>query len=515
MKHCITFLLALFSCATISQAQYQEGLDPSFGTKGIVSINETKTGPAGFIDAAIQPDGKIIATTGQSVVRFYSDGTLENTFGIGGVFKEPLYYFNGSSYAKIEFAYEIGKRVLLQPDGKLICIGEMDDYKASFPLLILFRLLSNGTLDSTFGRNGTVCDTLLGYDKFFRSGMLLPDGKIIVTGDTSSDGYQMLVRYHSNGIIDSSFGHNGKAINTLVKVSSIQKDVELQPDGRIITLIKNFGVARYLPNGNLDTSFNHTGVNYIFSGFAAPFSTAMALRPDGKIWVAGNPLFDTPTPFILARFNANGTIDSSFGGVGYKAYATDTSDENKVRDMLLLPHGKVVLGGRVMNRATKQYNFGLLRIKPDGDIDSIFGKNGWLMTQMNLTAAEGSADLSKLLLQIDNKMLALGNSNFTASPSPFSTIVRYDTGNHTSVIERLSTVIKTAIYPNPATNWVKIDNQYPLDKVTISNLHGQKLQTWLNPQQSLFDVSSIPNGLYIISIKEKEQTYYQKLIIQH
>ena len=515
MKY-FTYLFVILLCySTACQAQFQEGLDPTFGTKGIVTVDETKIFPAGFTDAVLQPDGKIIATTGQSVTRFHSNGTLDNSFGVGGVFNESLYYFNGSSYAKIEFAYDIGKRVLLQPDGKIVCIGEMDDYKASFPLLVLFRLKPNGTLDSSFGRNGTVCDTLLGYNKSFISGMLSTDGKILVTGDTSSDRYQMLVRYHSNGIIDSSFGHHGKAINNLVKVSSIQKDIELQPDGRFITLIKNFGVARYLPDGNLDTSFNHTGVNYIFSGFAAPFSTAMALRPDGKIWVAGNPLFDTPTPFILARFNANGSIDSSFGGVGYKVYATDTGDENKLRDMLLLPDGKLVLGGRILNRATKQYNFGLLRLQPEGNIDSIFGKNGWLMTQMNLTAAEGSADMNKLLQQVDKKILALGNSNFTGSISPFSTIVRYDTGSHTNIISLSSKMKSFGIYPNPAKEWVEIQSEYRIDQVIISNLHGQQQIALLKPLHKKLDVSSLPNGLYIISIKQKEQTYCQKLIIQH
>ena len=506
MKYKLLFFAILLSYCKTIQAQFQDGLDPTFGTKGIVTINETIINPVGFIDAVLQPDGKIVATSGQSVARFHSNGTLDNSFAVGGVFNEPLYYFNGSSYAKIDIAYEIGKRVLLQPDGKLICIGEMDEYKSSFPLLLMFRLLPNGTLDSSFGRNGTVCDTILGMDNFFRSGMLLADGKIIVTGDTSSNRHQMLVRYKSNGTIDSSFGNNGKAINNLAVVSSFQKDIELQPDGRIITLIKSFGVARYLPDGNLDTSFNHIGVNHLFFGFAAPFSTAMALRPDGKIWVAGNPLFSTPTPFILARFNANGSIDSSFGGTGYKVYATDTGDENKVRDMLLLPDGKVVLGGRVMNRATKQYNFGLLRIKPDGDIDSIFGKNGWLMTQMNLTAAEGSADLSKLLLQIDNKMLALGNSNFTASPSPFSTIVRYDSSTKTSIIGYNRPPHQDiSLFPNPAKEVLNIQGIEAGSSIELYDIMGKLvLQQECDLTIIKLDVKNLTKGIYTLWIISKE-----------
>ena len=72
-----------------------------------------------------------------------------------------------------------------------------------------------------------------------------------------------------------------------------------------------------------------------------------------------------------------------------------------------------------------------------------------------------------------------------------------------------------SIYPNPAKEWVEVQCEYQIDQVIISNLQGQQQLELLKPLHNKLDVSSLPNGFYIISIKQKEQTDYQELIIQH
>jgi uncharacterized delta-60 repeat protein len=242
----------------------------------------------------------------------------------------------------------------------------------------------------------------------------------------------------------------------------------------------------------------------------------MALRPDGKIWVAGNTLFGNPTTFILGRFNVNGSIDSSFNAIGYKEYLTDTGDENKVRDMLLQPDGKIVLGGRVMNRATKQYNFGLMRILPDGREDSTFGINGRLLTAPNGNKEQG-ADLKKLLLQIDNKILAMGWSNHFDTSTASSTIVRYYPNGKTS-IQTTPYQQQFAIYPNPASTIVHIllTNSTNIEHLSLSNMQGQVIQSWSKvPISNSIDVANVPNGIYFMGITIDGNTKYQKLIITH
>lgn len=517
MKHFIFLFVALLCYSTAGQAQYQEGLDPYFGTKGITTISETIIDPSGFDNGLIQPDGKIVAASNKHIARFNTDGTLDNSFGVDGIFYTPISFYYGGSYYPYSF-FHIDQQLLLQPDGKIICVG-YGWLPAPYRYAILLRLLPNGTLDPSFGEGGIVSDSSSRDNNDWTSALLMPDGKILLVANTdtaSTRDYTVFTRYKSNGVRDSSFGIDGFV--TSPQRERLMGDVELQPDGKILVLSDAFSVARYHPAGRPDSTFNYEGFNYIFSGFVAPFSTSMALRPDGKIWLAGCTLFGSPTKFILARFNTDGSIDSTFNEVGYKDYETDTGSENKVRDMLLLPDGKVVLGGRVMNRATKQYNFGLMRIHPDGREDSTFGINGRLLTQMNLTASEGSADLLKLLQQTDSKLVALGGYGYSGSSAGYySTVVRYYANGKTN-ISSLPPEHQFAIYPNPASSNVNI--VLPIaatsEHLSITNMQGQLINHWSKvPINNRIDVADLPNGVYFLSISIDGIIGHQKIIIQH
>jgi uncharacterized delta-60 repeat protein len=517
MKHFIYLLLALLSYSTASQAQFQEGLDPYFGNKGIVGIDDTKIDPIGFENGLIQPDGKIVVAALHHVSRFNPDGSIDNSFGVGGTFYQPImFYYKGFYYPYS--LYNINRKVILQPDGKIICVG-YGWYPAPFDYAILLRLLPDGTLDPSFGEGGIVSDSSSRENNDWTSALLMPDGKILLVANTdtaSTRDFTVFTRYKSNGVRDSTFGIDGFV--TSPQRESLMGDVELQPDGKILVLSDVFSVARYHPNGRPDSSFHFDGFNKIFSGSIAPFSKAMAVRPDGKIWVAGYVLFSSPTLFILARFNADGSIDSTFNEVGYKDYATDTGSENKLRDMILLPDGKVVLGGKIMNRATKQYNFGLMRIHPDGREDSTFGINGRLLTQMNLAATEGGADLLNLLLQNDGKLVALGEHGFRGSSTGyFSTVVRYYGNGKTNIFEN-SDNQKFTVFPIPAKDMVNIlfPNTARIEYLSLSNINGQVVKTFSKaPISNTIDVSNLSNGVYFISITIDGITSHQKIIIQH
>ena len=518
MKLYIFLLVALLSYSSASQAQYQEGLDPYFGTKGIVAIPEKSIDqPAGYLNyGVIQPDGKIVTADINHISRFNPDGSPDNSFGIRGVFYQPMMYYKKGSFYSYSY-YLLNQKVLLQSDGKIICMG----YGASpgiYKYALMIRLLPDGTLDPGFGFSGVVGDSSSRDFNDWGSAALLPDGKILLlanTGTGSSDNYTVLTRYKSNGVRDSTFGIDGFITSPLRE--KLMGDVEIMPDGKILVLTDQFSIGRYLPDGRPDSTFNDDGFNNIFSGSVAPFSKAMAVRPDGKIWVAGYVLFSSPTLFILARFNADGSIDSTFNEVGYKDYVTDTGDENKVRDMLLLPDGKVVLGGKVMNRTTKHYNFGLMRIHPDGREDSTFGDNGRLLTAPN-GWAEASADLNKLLLQSDGKILGLGTSNTGVGIyTSYSTIVRYYGNGKTFILEK-NTNSRFSIFPNPASTIINLQlpNGTNIEHLSISNMHGQVVQSFsIAPISNSIDVSKLANGIYILQINMDGYTSHQKIIIQH
>ena len=345
MKIVVNLLLVYFGFFIQVHAQYNKGLDTTFGNKGIVKLSSpSKTWMLG--SGAMQPDGKILAIGGLNIIRLNNDGSLDHSFANSGIFDDTLRDDHDTLLSIIKGLRYSLCALTLQADNKIIVVGtvESSSYSSS-PYLCLFRLMPNGTFDSTFGRNGIVCNPSLGHNEAHDLA-IQADGKILVLGDSSNTpNIQMLARYLPNGKVDSSFGNYGKVINPSAPVG-VQSDIIIMSDGRILAMFDYFGVARYLSNGSLDTTFNHTGIASVFSGFSAPYSHAMVLQSDGKICIAGHAdASPTTTEFVLARLNSDGSVDSGFGGKGYLEYPLDTGDENKCNDMLLLPDGKLILGG--------------------------------------------------------------------------------------------------------------------------------------------------------------------------
>src|SRR5262250_1448506 len=154
-----------------------------------------------------------------------------------------------------------------------------------------------------------------------------------------------LARYNSNGTLDASFGTGGRVTTDFAVPNDQAESVAVQPDGRIVVAGAagrftnrgfDFALARYNSNGTLDTSFGTSGkVTTDFAGADDVPSepSAVALQGDGKIVVVGRSrVGQTPDgdvyDFALARFNSNGTLDTSFGTSG--KVTTDFAGANDV-----------------------------------------------------------------------------------------------------------------------------------------------------------------------------------------
>jgi uncharacterized delta-60 repeat protein len=198
------------------------------------------------------------------------------------------------------------------------------------------RLLSGGVLDPTFGTGG-VTTSLLATGGVASAVATYPqtgtanDGKIVVVGsDYLPNDYTELavVRYNLDGSLDKSFGNRGEA--TIAVKNSRARAVAIQPDGKILAAGESgseFAIVRYNVDGSLDRSFGTKGVattSITAKGFDEIF--ALGLQADGKIVVAGGttPPNSTTRKLAVARFNANGTLDTSFGEGG-KAVDLPTS----------------------------------------------------------------------------------------------------------------------------------------------------------------------------------------------
>jgi len=278
-----------------------------------------------------------------------------------------------------------------------------------------------GDLDSTFGSGGIV-KTAIGTanDAYAWTLLQQPDGKLVAAGEASNSapGGFALARYNSNGGLDTAFGNAGTVITAVGGQADYCDALVLQPDGKLVAVGQvyngssdDFGLVRYNSDGSLDTSFGTGGkvVTSISSGDDDPF--ALVLQPDGKLVAGGNAAATysasgSPVTgdFALARYNADGSLDTSFGSGG--TVITPIGSDANVNGLVVLPSGKLVAGGWAQLGAN--YEFALARYNADGTLDTTFGNGGTVTVPI---AGGGTDDEAvTLLVQPDGRLVAAGRS---------------------------------------------------------------------------------------------------------
>src|SRR5207247_429997 len=143
-----------------------------------------------------------------------------------------------------------------------------------------------------------------------------------------------LARYNLDGSLDTSFNGTGKVTTAIGTSNDSVADLAIQPDGKIVAVGKSrngsqilFTLARYNPNGSLDTSFNGTGKVTTAIGTDNDDANALAQQPDGKIVAAGYSYNGSNNDFALVRYNPNGSLDTSFNGSGKVTTAIGTGKD--------------------------------------------------------------------------------------------------------------------------------------------------------------------------------------------
>ncbi|MBA3581315.1 MAG: hypothetical protein H0W44_02560 [Gammaproteobacteria bacterium] len=390
-------------------------LDTSFGAGGVLVSPTSAPSNRVFANAtAVVPNGKLV-TAGRSMfpnnfavfTRHNSNGTLDATFGgTGELFVTPSITV---SNARVE-------AVVVQPDGKVIGAGYGRNALNTKSFVWILRLNVNGSLDSSFGVNGHQ----LFYPIDDASSVhvsavgLQADGKIVVAGSSSpvsvSDG--LLVRLNSNGSLDTSFDGDGIAWKNLGDDESFY-NLALQADGKIIAVgggynsDGNYGglVARFNADGSVDNSFGSNGVVITLTSLGQDSEFyGVTIQPDGKI-VAGG-WFDGPDDrdTFVVRFNSNGSLDTSFGVLGrFEADLNGSGGDDQIsRALALQPDSKIV--------AAADFNgpMAALRLNANGSRDVSFGANGVATT--NIGNNNGSHAYA-LAVQPDGKIVAAGYYN--------------------------------------------------------------------------------------------------------
>lgn len=334
--------------------------DPAFAGDGTVA---TTFGVGARANAVVvQPDGKIVAaghanpTLGEvdadfALARYNADGTLDTTFGDGG---RVTTSFSGSS------AYV--SALLLEPDGRLVAVGDITPGDAVNSDVAVARYLPDGRLDSSFGGDGIALTDVRGGPDFASSVTRGPDGSVVV-GATSGQpdpsapatSTWTLLRYGADGTLDPAFGGgDGIAESDLSPGFETLRSLTTQDDGRVVAVghinpdgrSEQVAVARYLPDGRLDTSFG--GGDGTVSTQAARLSEGedVVVQPDGRLVAVGRAADDDldgdpDWEFLVVRYDADGSLDTSFGRSG----VARTPAGEQANAVVLEADGSIVVAG--------------------------------------------------------------------------------------------------------------------------------------------------------------------------
>ncbi len=299
-------------------------LDTSFGVGGTAIADFGGWNYA--FSVAIDGEGRIVVAgeadeSSFALLRFNADGSLDTTFGAAGVLV-TTFPVDGDSLA-YSVKIDADDRILVT--GSVAADGQND--------ILMARYLSNGSLDPSFGAGGEVVTSIVGGALSF-SAAIDSQGRIVVAGLTclGSSWTYVVVRYTPDGQIDPGFDDGSPVIGSVVCVSESGCSLVIDADDRIVVascVLDDIVLVRYDTDGSLDSGFGADGL--VSTDVVAPGGDGqcVALQSDGKLVVAGG---DGSGDFALARYNADGTADASLYQsvtTTYQKEAASRTSQNK------------------------------------------------------------------------------------------------------------------------------------------------------------------------------------------
>ncbi|MGQ2985447.1 T9SS type A sorting domain-containing protein [Flavobacterium sp.] len=484
MKYNFTLVLIMLLAGVVSKGQ-DTFLDTTFGNNGIVT-GEYFTPNA----MVLQNDGKILVAGSKFgnfpdpiILRFNPDGTPDTSFGSNGKVQFDL--------PNTEYFTDIAQL----PDGRILAMGIRfipgggiipNIYKIMF-----MRFSENGTLDTSIGDQGMLL-TAFGTERSdVKKMILLPDGKIMVSGGVPPGGVgasrPAVARFNADFTPDTSFNGTGYKVITTLIGSFNTMDIDEQ--GRIVTALGTNGaiasVSRSLPEGQPDTSFGINGTAAVTHGASQCFISEIKAAADGKILICGSLKTGVRSAFTL-RLLPNGTLDNTFGDAGvFKLVNTSDEDEVAVR-MLQLPNGKIING---LRRYATSFDFGLAFLTANGILDTMVGLQGEVTTML-----DNHQYMYCMVQQPDGKVLVVGNdiNNMV--------LMRYEIQEVLSQVDLAKG--RFSVYPNPASDEVTVAGLPQGIAVSLYNVSGQKLLEVIANGDTPIDISSLAKGMYFLNTEK-------------
>ena len=485
---------------TICQRAYSQSdgtLDATFGTGGIVTVDNNGNTDDGN-DLLLMADKSMIVG-GTSFINdpdisfcsFTSTGALNTSFGNGGKFTWDIE--NGSKDFLNAIALDSNQQI----------VGTGFSYNGFNESIIVVRLHSDGTPDSTFGNNGIVkltpAVTNEAYDVAIQ-----PDNKIVIGGyvaDGLTPVKALIIRLNEDGSYDGSFGDNGVWEGSPDPSYDVWGySIAMQPDGKILLAgyqdvndDDQFALGRILPGGSMDVSFTPDG--WIVKNLTinnADIAHSIALQSDGKILLAG----ESNGEVAICRLNGDGSDDLDFADNGTFVDPLLANDDI-LYSIILQTDGRILAAGG--GSIDDNVDFLLLRLTTDGVLDSTFNTDGIVYTNFN-----GSDDYAhSILLQTDNKIIAAGSA-FASYWTDFA-VARY--GSSATGLNNNEHHPYAVVSPNPSDgNFIIHIEEFDKSEISydVMDIAGRRLINGVLPEGDhtlSLKMNGQPAGIYFAELK--------------
>ncbi|MBC7774582.1 MAG: T9SS type A sorting domain-containing protein [Phycisphaerae bacterium] len=511
----LSFLVTLYTTELRSQAGT---LDIGFSFDGKLTTPVNTQADIAYA-IAMQSDGKIVVAGGCvinqqfdfALVRYNPNGTLDNSFSSDG--KEILPFGLGN---------DVVYGLAIQPDGKIVAAGVSGPSNLTSSAFALARFNPDGSRDIGFNGDGELTTSFGSSFETARAVVIQPDGKIVAAG-SFHNGVNMdfgLARYLPDGMPDSSFSVDGKVITPIGENLDDAYAIVLQPDGKIVAAGRSFispklhfALARYNSDGSLDTSFGTGGKLTTNIDSSGGWATSLAIQPDGKLVAFGYVESGQDDEFAIARYLSDGTLDDSFGNDG--AFLVPNTAEGHA--VLLQPDGKIVVAGSKYNGLPGTiFDFALVRFNSNGAFDNSFGINGIVSTSFD------DEDVAHaMVMQPDGKIVVAGYSE--SSLNKDFAVARYLSGLVLGVLDFSAPQSSAFIYPNPVGQQATLE--YTLKDIeeisillldqqgkTIKSFLEQEIQYAGDHQQTLVFPGGLASGSYVLVLSNANGRIVIKLV---
>ena len=510
MKTTVIFILGFFPIVSFAQFGV---LDGDFDADGIRLIQAANYPTRGFA-VEVQPDGKILVCGWASlpsgaaahVTRFFPDGSLDNSFGVNG---QTILLWNAANLEVYNMA--------LQDDGNIVLVGGIDGAETG---QVVIRINgSDGCPDLSFGTDGFV---LIPYTivAYLYDVAIQPDGKIVAAGITAESDLDItVVRLNTDGTLDTDFSFDGKVV-TDVNLADWAQGLVVGADGKITVAgstehpggNRNGLLVRYNADGTLDNTFGANGKVELDVSTTVDEFHNLTTNGSGSIFAVGatsNPGYQ----FLTAKFNADGTLDNSFSFDG--VVQTDFANgDDRAWDVIIQPDSRILVVGKAREVSDK---LALARYMPDGTLDISFGTGGKV-----LTANGTDNELRAVALQSDLKILVAGTVLPVSGRQAI--VVRYTSGMNVGIGEVEASIGSTLIYPNPITeNSITVEYELASDQevsLSLFDMSG-KLVLQLQPStqqvagayQRTFSLPGLSSANYLLKLDAQQGSVSVKLMV--